>query len=491
MIIKNNPILQFVIRYLLASLRLSRSGPYAICLLFAIAYSVLSIVKHDHFLSGYDLAVSDQGIWLMSQFKNPISTPHAYAFTSLFSDHVEIIYGLLSPIYWIANDVRILIALQAFAISFSALPIFFIAKMKKLKPILSYSILTSFLLFYGIQNAIWADVHSLVFAASFLPWFIYFIEKKNTKWMTIFFILLLSCKEDIALLTFLLAGIYYLKTKWRPLIYIMGGSVGYILLIFYIYFPHFTKDGYRFQNENGLLSNIDLRNFYDTAAKRDVIIYSLAWFGFLPLLAPLFVIPVLADIGHYFVLGSDYVTSAQSIFLHYRVTLATLLALGTIYSIVKFKKLNHWITGAYILLFALGMQYILHLPLSYFAKSWFWTKPIGAINIEKILPELPGTAAVASQNNITPHINHRENIFTLWPEKKNFSNDSPCGNPTCDWLRWPGNPEFIIVDTSTEWDTRHWLTNHDEFINALSNLEKEKRISLFKQIDTAKIYKVL
>src|SRR3712207_1280050 len=113
-------------------LRYEKYFPFVLCSLFFIAYVILSLVKHNHFLSGYDLAVSDQGIWLMSKFKNPISTPHAYPFTSLFSDHVELIYALISPIYWIFDDVRILIAIQAFIISFSAIPIYLLAKKKKL-----------------------------------------------------------------------------------------------------------------------------------------------------------------------------------------------------------------------------------------------------------------------------------------------------------------------------------------------------------------------
>lgn len=465
--------------------------PFIICFIFFIAYSVLSVVKHNHFLSGYDLAVSDQGIWLMSQFKNPISTPHAYPFTSLFTDHVEIIYALISPIYWFFDDVRVLIILQALAITFSGIPIFLLAKEKKLHPLLSYTILISFLLFYGIQNAIWADVHSLVFAASFLPWFMYFLEKKNIKWSSVFFVLLIICKEDIALLTFLISFVHFLRTRWKPAIFFMLFSVLYLFIIFFIYFPFFTRDGYRFQNENGLLSNIDLTRFYNTSEKRDVIIYSLSWFGLLPLLSPLYLLPFIGDLGHYFVLGSDYVTSAQGMFLHYRVTLASLMVVPTILVLAKYKKLNNFYVAMYLLVIALFLQYHLHLPLSYLAKRWFWTEPQGARNIKEIIQKIPENAAIVSQNNITPHLNHRELIFTLWPTTKTSEKESYCDKTQCDWFRWPGNPEFLIVDTSSEWDARHWLTNRENVVNGLANMEKAGYIKLIEEKDTAKLYKVL
>lgn len=471
--------------------RLEKYFPFVICFLFFILYAILSVIKHNHFLSGYDLAVSDQAIWLMSQFKNPISTPHAYPFTSLFSDHVEIIYALLSPIYWFNNDVRVLIVLQSFLITFSAIPIYLFAKKKGITLWVRYALLISFLLFYGIQNAIWADVHSLVIAASFLPWFIYFLYEGRKKLTILFFLLLIICKEDIALLTLLISLIFFIKERKKFALVIGALSIAYLFIIFYVYYPNFTPDGYRFQNENGLLSNINLSNMYNTSDKRDVIFYSLAWYGFLPLLAPLQLIPFLGDLAHYFVLGNSYVAAAQGMFLHYRVTLATLLVIPTILVISKYKRLNTIYIAIYLLTTAFALQYILHLPLSYLAKSWFWTETSAVKNINTILPLLPEDASVVSQVNITPHINHRENIFTLWPEKKTFKKHSPCGQSQCDWFRWPGEPTYLLVDTSAEWDARHLLTNNSEFKKGIENLEKTRAIKIEKRIGSATLYKIL
>lgn len=463
---------------------------YIICFVFFILYSILSVVKHNHFLSGYDLAVSDQAIWLMSKFKDPISTPHAYPFTSLFSDHVEIIYAILSPIYWFTDDVRILIVLQALAITASAIPIYWFAKKMKISVYVRYALLISYLMFYGIQNAIWADVHSLVFAASFLPWFIYFLYTNNTKLTWVFFVLLITCKEDIALLTLLISFVYYILNRKKLALYIMAASIIYLLLIFFVYYPYFTPDGYRFASKNGLLGNIDVTSMYNTQDKLDVYLYSLAWFGFLPLLAPLHLIPPLGDLAHYFVLGSSH-TSAQGMFLHYRVTLGALLIVPTIFVISKYKKLNTIYVAVYLLLCALILQYVLHLPMSYLAKKWFWTESAGVRNINAVLPELPKDASVVSQVNITPHINHRELIFTMWPEKKTFTKDSPCGQQSCDWFRWPGNPQYMVVDTSPEWDARHLLTNNSEFKQGIANMEKAGIIKVEKRVDSATIYKVI
>src|SRR3989344_4273717 len=464
---------------------------FVLCILFFIFYSTLSIVKHNHYLSGYDLGIANQIVWGYSHFKLPVLTVHAYAFMPALSDHVEFIYLVLSPFYWLFNDAKILILLQSLVVSLSGLPIYFLARRKGINKILSISILISYLMFYGIQNAIWFDVHSLAFGAGFLPWFIYFLDVKNKIASIAFFFLSILSKEDIALLTFLISLIYFLTHKDKKIyLFFIFSSVVYLLFIFFIYFPHFTQSGYRYQNTGGLLVNLDINNLYDTSEKKEVFFYSFSWFGFIPFLNPLYLLLAIGDLAHYFVFGSDLVTSAQGMFMHYRISLASLLVWSTIIVISKYKRLNTKFLAIYILFFALLFQYTLHLPLSYLTKKWFWTEPSAVKNIEKVIKFLPDDSSVVSQNNITPHISGRDNIFTLWPDKKDFKINSPCQKQTCYWFRWAGKPEFLIVDTSLEWDIRHFLTNREKYVSGLSNLEKEGIISAYKKEGSAVLYKV-
>ena len=110
--------------------------PFLICLFFFIAYALMGIIRQTHFLSGYDLAVADQAMWKYSHFNAPISTNHAYAFTPILWDHVEFIYPLLVPFYWIFNSIYTLIILQAFAITSSGLAVWLLAKNIKLQLLL-------------------------------------------------------------------------------------------------------------------------------------------------------------------------------------------------------------------------------------------------------------------------------------------------------------------------------------------------------------------
>ena len=171
--------------------------------------------------------------------------------------------------------------------------------------------------------------------------------------------------------------------------------------------------------------------------------------------------------------------------------MAPLFAWSTITTIATFKFFNKKVIAVYLIVCAFFVQYSLHLPLSYLTKSWFWHEhpAVGSLNyiIQKYLPE---DASVVSQNNITPHISHRDKIYTLYPTIKEFDNNSPCGSKTCNWFVWYGDPEFLIADTSNHWDARHLLVDNKSFNDGLQNLEKAGVITSYRQNGSSKLFKV-
>lgn len=460
--------------------------------LFTLAYSLLGLIKHNHFLSGYDLAVSDQVMWKYAFFHNPLTTIHAYPFTYMMADHVEFIFIFLAPLFWIWNDVRSLILVQSLFFCLSGIPLYLLAKKKGVSELLSLTLLFSYLFFFGTQNALWNDVHSNVFGTAAIAWMLYFVEIKNVWAIAISFFLAITAKEDMAFLTGAIGFVYFFTKQKRLASILMGASLLYLFLVFVVYFPHFTPQGYRFSSHEPLLQNLNPLYFADTLSKRQIIMYSLGWFGFLPLLAPLYLLPWLADLFHFFVIGHT-VESASEIFLHYRISLAPLLLWPTIIVLGKWKKLQHPVLAVYLILCAIAIQYVLHLPLSYLTKSWFWHTPASVASINRILTYLPPTASVVSQNNITPHIGHRDLIFTLWPEVRTYTSivDSPCGKELCRWFHWAGNPQYMIVDTGPDWDIRHFLANRPDFLEALHNFETMGKIHVYKREGTTTLYKIL
>jgi len=464
--------------------------PFLICFAFFIAYSTLRIVRHDHYQSfGFDLGINDQIVWEYSKLKAPITTIDHVPFISKLNVHVEFIYALISPFYWIWNNVETLLILGAGVFCFSGLAIYYLAKQYKLHIWIQFALLFAYLMFYGVQNALWFDAHSITFATAFIAWFLYCLVCRKTKWAILFFILTITAKENLAAQTFLISVVYFITTKRKIGIYFAVASLVYLGIIFGIYFPSFVNGGYRFENPDGLFSNLNPLLMIDTTEKLQVYLYTFLSYGFLSFLNPLYLIPVFGNLASYFVLGSN-VSTAQGLFLQYRIGLAPLMSWATIATIAKYKWLNRKTVAIYLILCILVVQYALHLPLSYLSKQWFWTKSQAVKNMDKLIAYVPKNASLVSQNNITPHVSHRYNIFTLWPTTKDFKKNSPCGKITCNWFRWAGDPQYLIVDTSSEWDIRHLLANRDEYVDGLRNLEKEQIISMDKQIGNAMLYKV-
>ncbi len=479
---RSNKFLSIILKFL----------PLAFCMLFFIAFSVLSIVRHLNYQSfGYDLGINDQVVWRYSKFQLPLTTIDPFPDKLKFAEHVELVYALVAPFYWIHNSPVTLILVRNGWFCLSAIAVFLLARKKKLNYFLSLIFIVLYLIFYGAQNALWTDVHSNEFATGFLIWFIYFLESKRKKLSILFFFLAITAKENIGLYTFLIAGIFYLKNKSRLMLFFMAASVLYVAFIFFIFFPEIMHVSYLYANKGGMLSNINLVNFFDTNEKRQVIWYSLLSFGFIPLLAPLYLLPAIGSLGLYFVIANQ-LPGAQGLFGQYRIVLSTLLSFAGIYAISRFSIFNKWYVGLYLIICALAVQYFLHLPLSYLTKQWFWQEPIAVHNINALIKDyLPVGSSVVSQNNITPHISERDKIYTLYPEKKSFTKNSPCDKNECNWFRWYDNPEFLIVDTSLNWDIRHLLADRRVFLDGLNNMEKSGIIKKYKQIGSATLYKVV
>lgn len=463
---------------------------FIITAIFFFAYSILGVVRHLHYGSfGYDLGIADQIVWNYSHLRAAISTIDHVTYINELFVHLEFIYMLLAPIYWIYSSVLTLLILQALFVTFSGIPIFLLARRHSLKPFLSYSILISYLSFYGIQNALWFDVHSAAFGAGFLAWFIYFLDIKNFRLTLVFFVLTLFCKENFALTLGFVSFVYFLQRKDKRLLILMAAASIYLFAVFFIYFPSFVPDGYRFQSKEGLLSGISIFDFANTREKQEAIFYTFASTGFLSFLNPLFLLPILGNLASYFILARD-VSTTQGIYLQYRIELTPFLFLATIYGIVRFKKLNKWWIGAYILLCTLAVQYALHLPLSYLAKEWFWTTPTSVGNINLIIRKIPEDYSIITQNNIIPHLSQRKKIFVLWGEKKDFEKISPCEKTSCNWFAGLKEVEYLLADTSIDWDVRHFLVDRADFIDGLKNLENSKVIKLIAEKENSKLYKI-
>ena len=97
-------------------------------LLFAVWFSAYSIRLHEaHRTHKADLGQIDLAIWNTAhgRFVQEIKDDQV---STRLTDHVEPIFLLVAPVFWLWDDVRALLILQAVALALGAWPIYLLAR---------------------------------------------------------------------------------------------------------------------------------------------------------------------------------------------------------------------------------------------------------------------------------------------------------------------------------------------------------------------------
>ena len=93
---------------------------------YAVHFSDVTVAMLRSFQQpAYDMAMPDQGIWLLSRFHDPFLT---VAGRDLFGDHPSFIYLSLVPFYWVYPHTAVLLVAQASLQAAGAIPIYLLAR---------------------------------------------------------------------------------------------------------------------------------------------------------------------------------------------------------------------------------------------------------------------------------------------------------------------------------------------------------------------------
>lgn len=441
-------------------------------LLLAIAYATLSIFRHNRFESGgFDLGLYDQAVWQYSRFLYPYNTIKD---RFILGDHLTLTLPLLAPLFWLKDDVRMLLVFQAAWISFSTIAIYNLALLRKFPSTTAFAVSVLYSLFYGVQYAVFFDFHPVVIGVGLAAWFLYFFEAKKKKLAIASLVLLLLTQENMGLLIAAFGFIY------RRASFILGGIAASffaskIISLFspFQYWPNVSKN---------LLTIV--QNFFDAPEKRQVWLYSLSWFSFLPLLSVGSILAIFFDLAQYFVTGPEF-SRMWSPFMHHRATLAPILTLGTL----EVLKYFHKRTAVFLLVVAASLQFYFHLPLNKLSKPAYWTMEPWMEDNRKLIAMADPQMKIATQQNLVPHLSHRQHIYLLFPRSHDFD-DNRCGQRSCWWLDFDSHAEYLLVDTRpNQWLTQILETN-EHFMNAVTNMENAGTIVLERSVGNARLYQV-
>ncbi len=166
-----------------------------------------------------DLGQIDQAIWNSSQGRFLQSTEREVTSTRM-TDHVEPIFVLISPIYWLWNDVRALLLLQVMAVAAGAFFVYALAldkldqlvaeskraliwhrePLRQLTRPLALALAVAYLLAPQLQSVLLTEVHAVAFGVPLILWAFWAVERRRWAQFILAALLVAAVKEEMALL---------------------------------------------------------------------------------------------------------------------------------------------------------------------------------------------------------------------------------------------------------------------------------------------------
>jgi uncharacterized membrane protein len=223
---------------------------------FGFIFALISLVNHYNFRTyALDLGLYTNALYKYAHFQAADSLMMVENYECLLGGHFDLYLIIFSPLVFIFGTYTLLIV-QIAAVLAGGIGVY-----RYFKPVNRNSAETQniaslhlqplfatifFYAFYGIYSALSYDYHSNVVAASLVPWFFYFLKKRNFSVSFLFLTLILVSQENVALwVVFICLGLlieYRKDVKAVKYLTIFTGiSLIYFIAVIYLIIPLFSK----------------------------------------------------------------------------------------------------------------------------------------------------------------------------------------------------------------------------------------------------------
>ncbi len=232
-----------------------------IIVFFGVLYALISFVNHYYFRTyALDLGAYTNALYDYIHFQWNDSTVFKMVKENLLADHFDLYLMLFSPLSLIFKTYTLLFV-QIFFILLGGYGVYRFFMLSEKTSGLALFATLYFYLFFGVYAALSYDYHSNVVAAVTLPWFFYFIKKKDLLRASVVFLFILISKENISLwMAFVSLGLAFEYRKEPQLrnylLMAFAFSVIYFITVISVVMPWFSNsDAYPHFNYSVLGSN--------------------------------------------------------------------------------------------------------------------------------------------------------------------------------------------------------------------------------------------
>jgi len=219
----------------------------------------LALQRHNTFNSNaLDLGYHDQVIWNMlhgrpfrfttyrqderARFWVDVPLDQIRDRDSLLSYHVEPLLVLITPLYWLWNDVRVLLLLQAGVLALGAWPAYRLGRRRLGHPWAGLAVALLYLLAPARQAAALSDFHTVAFTAPLFLLALDALDSGKTRLFLLTGLLCLIAREDTAIVVIALAlyGAVFHPRLRRPALMLAGVSLFYLYLVTQVIMPYYN-----------------------------------------------------------------------------------------------------------------------------------------------------------------------------------------------------------------------------------------------------------
>jgi len=420
---------------------MKRSDYYIWILIFVFGalYLVWGVNRYNHFLTdAIDLGLYSQLMWKYAHFKAPLSSIKYDTFPgpNMLGDHFHPILLLFVPFYWLWEDPRMLLVLQAVVVVLAAWPVYMVVLKALGSKAFSLATAFAYLSFIGVQTALDYDFH--VTTLSVLPLALTLYALAYEKWRLYWIALLagILTKEDVPLFTFVIGLVAVLKFKKEKvgLMTMLVSAISY-LLITKLAIPYYKGENFAYEEldpslgetatdlvKTTLLSPwVTAKVLVTPVLKFKTMVNLLASFSFFPLLDPV----SLLLLGPNF--ASRFLTRLSQRWLiryQYSVNIAPLLAVGSgwglanlikVFRKVKFMKVPSrvllWGAAGALVASSLLQTYRTNTPLFRMVDRRQYQQKERFLVNNRLLAQIPDDASVMAQSCFVPQLAHRDAIY--------------------------------------------------------------------------------
>ncbi len=401
---------------------------------FFLFYSGISVLKHMNFQShGWDLGIFDQTIWQYSKFEIGYSTVRLVPL--LLADHWHPSLFLFAPSFWIWDDVRMLLIVQAAIAALGGIPIYLIAQKKTGSRAVQLLAVFTYCFFWGMFELIFFDFHPHCLYPPLIALMYYFVDRDNM--IGFFFTLpfLLIIQEQVVLtaafvgiwmaifrrkwvegaLTFLISfGWFYAVSKKLIPGLAVGGAYAYNM-----YYEYLGKDMFAAGKYLALHPWTAVKLLFWPYHKTKLILALLVPFLFLPLMGP-FIIIMIPDLLQR--LFSSHFPHWELI-RHYNAVYAAVLVIATMEALPRLHRMlkkryagreieaRKMVFAVFLVIALLQVPFTFSRSLKTVLNPSFYLRSDREAAGYEAMSVIPADASVCAQDVAVPHLAHRELIY--------------------------------------------------------------------------------